>query len=131
MGVRYLDKKISKELSKCLSKLSFLDVWPRNLAKKRIPVLKFEVETFSGQKISGQLFESHKQKIIQLSAEEDSREKPIQVSLGTKFYSELNKWTYVIPSWQAERFLVGLTHLKGDAQQRQNLQLQGLAPDKK
>ena len=119
LGVRYLDKKISKELSKCLSKLSFLDVWPRNLAKKRIPVLKFEVETFSGQKISGQLFESHKQKILQLSAEEDdTREKLTQVSLEKKIYSELNKWTYVIPSWQAERFLVGLTLLKGDVQQR-------------
>ena len=35
-----------------------------------------------------------------------------------KIYSELNKWTYVIPSWQAERFLVGLTLLKGDVQQR-------------
>ncbi len=119
LGVGYLDKEISKELSKCLSKLSFLDVWPRNRAKKRIPVLKFEVETFSGKKISGQLFESHKQKILQLSAEEeDTREKLIQVSLEKKIYSELNKWTYVIPSWQAERFLVGLTLLKGDVQQR-------------
>ena len=31
-------------------------------------------------------------------------------------YSELNKWSYVIPSWQADRFLEGLKVIEGGLQ---------------
>ena len=31
-------------------------------------------------------------------------------------YSELNKWSYFIPSWQADRFLEGLKVIEGGLQ---------------
>ena len=87
-------------------------------------ILYFEVEAYSGSKIAGQLFRGDSQKILQFSVEENALKNIALRGLAdTMPYSELNKWSYVIPSWQADRFLEGLKVIE-EACNNKNLNLQ-------
>ena len=113
-GVGYLDGETPKNLFESLTKLSFVDVWPRKTSEKWQSILYFEVEASSGSKIAGELFRGDSRKILHLSVEKNALKKPASRGLGeTIAYSELDKWSYVIPSWQADRFLEGLKVIEG------------------
>ena len=116
-GIGYLDREIAKNLFESLTKLSFVDVLPRKISEKWQSILDFEVEAYSGPKIAGQLFRGDSRKILQFSLEENTLKKIALRGLAdTIAYSELNKWSYFIPSWQADRFLEGLKVIKGGLQ---------------
>ena len=116
-GIGYLDREIAKNLFESLTKLSFVDVLPRKISEKWQSILDFEVEAYSGPKIAGQLFRGDSRKILQFSIEENALKKIALRGLAdTVAYSELNKWSYFIPSWQADRFLEGLKVIKGGLQ---------------
>ena len=116
-GIGYLDREIAKNLFESLTKLSFVDVLPRKISEKWQSILDFEVEAYSGSKIAGQLFRGDSRKILQFSIEENALKKIALRGLAdTIAYSELNKWSYFIPSWQAERFLEGLKVIEGGLQ---------------
>ena len=116
-GIGYLDREIAKNLFESLTKLSFVDVLPRKISEKWQSILDFEVEAYSGPKIAGQLFRGDSRKILQFSLEENTLKKIALRGLAdTIAYSELNKWSYFIPSWQADRFLEGLKVIEGDLQ---------------
>jgi len=114
-GVGYLDGETPKNLFESLTKLSFVDVWPRKTSEKWQSILYFEVDASSGSKIAGELFRGDSRKILHLSVEKNALKKPASRGLGeTIAYSELDKWSYVIPSWQADRFLEGLKVIEGE-----------------
>ena len=116
-GIGYLDREIAKNLFESLTKLSFVDVLPRKISEKWQSILDFEVEAYSGPKIAGQLFRGDSRKILQFSIEENALKKIALRGLAdTIAYNELNKWSYFIPSWQADRFLEGLKVIKGGLQ---------------
>ena len=116
-GIGYLDREIAKNLFESLTKLSFVDVLPRKISEKWQSILDFEVEAFSGPKIAGQLLRGDSRKILQFSLEENTLKKIALRGLAdTIAYSELNKWSYFIPSWQADRFLEGLKVIEGGLQ---------------
>ena len=116
-GIGYLDREIAKNLFESLTKLSFVDVWPRKISGKWQSILYFEVEAYSGSKIAGQLFRSDSRTILQFSVKENGlKEVALRGLAGTIAYSELNKWSYAIPSWQADRFLEGLKIIEGGLQ---------------
>ena len=116
-GIGYLDREIAKNLFESLTKLSFVDVLPRKISEKWQSILDFEVEAYSGPKIAGQLFRGDSRKILQFSLEENTLKKIALRGLAdTIAYSELNKWSYFIPSWQADRFLEGLKVIEGGLQ---------------
>ena len=116
-GIGYLDREIAKNLFESLTKLSFVDVLPRKISEKWQSILDFEVEAYSGPKIAGQLFRGDSRKILQFSIEENALKKIALRGLAdTIAYSELNKWSYFIPSWQADRFLEGLKVIEGGLQ---------------
>ena len=116
-GIGYLDREIAKNLFESLTKLSFVDVLPRKISEKWQSILDFEVEAYSGPKIAGQLLRGDSRKILQFSLEENTLKKIALRGLAdTIAYSELNKWSYFIPSWQADRFLEGLKVIEGDLQ---------------
>ena len=116
-GIGYLDREIAKNLFESLTKLSFVDVLPRKISEKWQSILDFEVEAYSGPKIVGQLFRGDSRKILQFSIEENGPKKIALRGLAdTIAYNELNKWSYFIPSWQADRFLEGLKVIKGGLQ---------------
>ena len=116
-GIGYLDREIAKNLFESLTKLSFVDVLPRKISEKWQSILDFEVEAFSGPKIAGQLFRGDSRKILQFSIEENALKKIALRGLAdTIAYNELNKWSYFIPSWQADRFLEGLKVIEGGLQ---------------
>ena len=116
-GIGYLDREVAKNLFESLTKLSFVDVWPRKTPEKWQSILYFEVEAYSGSTIAGQLFRSDSRKILQFSIEENALKNIALRDLAdTIAYSELNKWSYVIPSWQADRFLQGLKVIEGGSQ---------------
>ena len=116
-GIGYLDREIAKNLFEGLTKLSFVDVLPRKTSEKWQSTLDFEVEAYSGSKIAGQLFRDDSQKILQFSVKENGLKKiALRGLAGTIAYSELNKWSYFIPSWQADRFLEGLKVIEGSLQ---------------
>ena len=116
-GIGYLDREIAKNLFESLTKLSFVDVLPRKISEKWQSILDFEVEAYSGPKIAGQLFRGDSRKILQFSVEESALKKnALRDVVDTIAYSELNKWSYVIPSWQADRFLEGLKVIEGGLQ---------------
>ena len=74
-------------------------------------------EAYSGSTIAGQLFRSDSRKILQFSIEENALKKIALRGLAdTIAYNELNKWSYFIPSWQADRFLEGLKVIEGGLQ---------------
>ena len=113
-GIGYLDREIAKNLFESLTKLSFVDVLPRKISEKWQSILDFEVEAYSGPKIAGQLFRGDSRKILQFSIEENALKKIALRGLAdTIAYNELNKWSYFIPSWQADRFLEGLKVIEG------------------
>ena len=108
-GMGYLDREIAKNLFESLTKLSFVDVLPRKTSEKWQSILDFEIEVYSGSKIAGQLFRGDSRKILQFSFKENGPKNiALQGLADTISSSELNKWSYFIPSWQAERFLEGL-----------------------
>ena len=116
-GIEYLDREIAKNLFESLTKLSFVDVLPRKTSEKWQSILDFEVEAYSGSKIAGQLFRDDGRKILQFSFKENGLRKiALRGIAGTIAYSELNKWSYFIPSWQADRFLEGLKVIEGSLQ---------------
>ena len=116
-GIGYLDREIAKNLFESLTKLSFVDVLPRKISEKWQSILDFEVEAYSGPKIAGQLFRGDSRKILQFSIEENALKKIALRGLAdTIAYNELNKWSYFIPSWQADRFLEGLKIIEGGLQ---------------
>ena len=116
-GIGYLDREIAKNLFESLTKLSFVDVLPRKISEKWQSILDFEVEAYSGPKIAGQLFRDDSRKILQFSIEENALKKIALRGLAdTIAYNELNKWSYFIPSWQADRFLEGLKVIEGGLQ---------------
>lgn len=116
-GIGYLDREIAKNLFESLTKLSFVDVLPRKISEKWQSILDFEVEAYSGPKIAGQLLRGDSRKILQFSLEENTLKKIALRGLAdTIAYSELNKWSYFIPSWQADRFLEGLKVIEGGLQ---------------
>jgi hypothetical protein len=116
-GIGYLDREIAKNLFESLTKLSFVDVLPRKISEKWQSILDFEVEAYSGPKIAGQLFKGDSRKILQFSIEENALKKIALRGLAdTIAYNELNKWSYFIPSWQADRFLEGLKVIEGGLQ---------------
>tara|TARA_B100000676_G_scaffold233839_1_gene233261 strand:+ start:2763 stop:3797 length:1035 start_codon:yes stop_codon:yes gene_type:complete len=116
-GIGYLDREIAKNLFESLTKLSFVDVLPRKISEKWQSILNFEVEAYSGPKIAGQLFRGDSRKILQFSIEENALKKIALRGLAdTIAYNELNKWSYFIPSWQADRFLEGLKVIEGGLQ---------------
>ena len=116
-GIGYLDREIAKNLFESLTKLSFVDVLPRKISEKWQSILDFEVEAYSGPKIAGQLFRGDSRKILQFSIEENALKKIALRGLAdTIAYNELNKWSYFIPSWQADRFLEGLKVIEGGLQ---------------
>ena len=116
-GIGYLDREIAKNLFESLTKLSFVDVLPRKISEKWQSILDFEVEAYSGPKITGQLFRGDSRKILQFSIEENALKKIALRGLAdTIAYNELNKWSYFIPSWQADRFLEGLKVIEGGLQ---------------
>ena len=116
-GIGYLDREIAKNLFESLTKLSFVDVLPRKISEKWQSILDFEVEAYSGSKIAGQLFRGDSRKILQFSIEENALKKIALRGLAdTIAYNELNKWSYFIPSWQADRFLEGLKIIEGGLQ---------------
>ena len=116
-GIGYLDREIAKNLFESLTKLSFVDVLPRKISEKWQSILDFEVEAYSGSKIAGQLFRGDSRKILQFSIEENALKKIALRGLAdTIAYNELNKWSYFIPSWQADRFLEGLKVIEGSLQ---------------
>ena len=116
-GIGYLDREIAKNLFESLTKLSFVDVLPRKISEKWQSILDFEVEAYSGPKIAGQLFRGDSRKILQFSIEENALKKIALRGLAdTIAYNELNKWSYFIPSWQADRFLEGLKVIEGSLQ---------------
>ena len=116
-GIGYLDREIAKNLFESLTKLSFVDVLPRKISEKWQSILDFEVEAYSGSKIAGQLFRGDSRKILQFSIEENALKKIALRGLAdTIAYNELNKWSYFIPSWQADRFLEGLKVIEGGLQ---------------
>ena len=116
-GIGYLDREIAKNLFESLTKLSFVDVLPRKISEKWQSILDFEVEPYSGPKIAGQLLRGDSRKILQFSLEENTLKKIALRGLAdTIAYSELNKWSYFIPSWQADRFLEGLKVIEGGLQ---------------
>ena len=116
-GIGYLDREIAKNLFESLTKLSFVDVLPRKTSEKWQSILDFEVEAYSGSKIAGQLFRDDSRKILQFSVKENGLKKiALQGLADTIAYSELNKWSYFIPSWQADRFLEGLKVIEGSLQ---------------
>ena len=116
-GIGYLDREIAKNLFESLTKLSFVDVLPRKISEKWQSILDFEVEAYSGPKIAGQLLRGDSRKILQFSLEENTLKKIALRGLAdTVAYSELNKWSYFIPSWQADRFLEGLKVIEGGLQ---------------
>ena len=116
-GIGYLDREIAKNLFESLTKLSFVDVLPRKISEKWQSILDFEVEAYSGPKIAGQLFRGDSRKILQFSIEENALKKIALRGLAdTIAYNELNKWSYFIPSWQADRFLKGLKVIEGGLQ---------------
>jgi hypothetical protein len=116
-GIGYLDREIAKNLFESLTKLSFVDVLPRKISEKWQSILDFEVEAYSGPKIAGQLFRGDSRKILQFSIEENALKKIALRGLAdTIAYNELNKWSYFIPSWQADRFLDGLKVIEGGLQ---------------
>ena len=116
-GIGYLDREIAKNLFESLTKLSFVDVLPRKISEKWQSILDFEVEAYSGPKIAGQLFRGDSRRILQFSIEENALKKIALRGLAdTTAYNELNKWSYFIPSWQADRFLEGLKVIEGGLQ---------------
>ena len=116
-GIGYLDREIAKNLFESLTKLSFVDVLPRKISEKWQSILDFEVEAYSGSKIAGQLFRDDSRKILQFSVKENGLKKiALRGLAGTIAYTELNKWSYFIPSWQADRFLEGLKVIEGSLQ---------------
>ena len=116
-GIEYLDREIAKNLFESLTKLSFVDVLPRKTSEKWQSILDFEVEAYSGSKIAGQLFRDDSRKILQFSVKENGLKKiALRGLAGTIAYTELNKWSYFIPSWQADRFLEGLKVIEGSLQ---------------
>ena len=116
-GIGYLDRKIAKNLFESFTKLSFVDVWPRKTSENWQSILNFEVEVYSGSKIAGQLFRGDSRKILQFSVDENALKKiALRRVADTIAYSELNKWSYAIPAWQADRFLQGLKVIKGGLQ---------------
>ena len=116
-GIGYLDREIAKNLFESLTKLSFVDVLPRKTSEKWQSILDFEVEAYSGSKIAGQLFRDDSRKILQFSVKENGLKKiALRGLAGTIAYTELNKWSYFIPSWQADRFLEGLKVIEGSLQ---------------
>ena len=116
-GIGYLDREIAKNLFESLTKLSFVDVLPRKTSEKWQSILDFEVEAYSGSKIAGQLVRDDSRKILQFSVKENGLKKiALRGLAGTIAYSELNKWSYFIPSWQADRFLEGLKVIEGSLQ---------------
>ena len=70
-GIGYLDREIAKNLFESLTKLSFVDVWPRKISGKWQSILYFEVEAYSGSKIGGQLFGDDSRTILQFSVKEN------------------------------------------------------------
>ena len=116
-GIGYLDREIAKNLFESLTKLSFVDVLPRKISEKWQSILDFEVEAYSGSKLAGQVFRGDSRKILQFSIEENALKKIALRGLAdTIAYSELNKWSYFIPSRQADRFLEGLKVIEGGLQ---------------
>ena len=88
-GIGYLDREIAKNLFESLTKLSFVDVWPRKISGKWQSILYFEVEAYSGSKIAGQLFRSDSRTILQFSVKENGlKEVALRGLAGTIAYGK-------------------------------------------